>query len=290
MKRFLKDLDLDFGLPKPPPWLIGLAIVLGTLPLMVGSVIIWARATKSPNPRLHLWQDMDHQPRYDPQQPLAIFADGRAMRPRVNGTIARGMLRNDDHYYRGFYVDPDGQPVLIGEGTAAVNKFYEGYPEQITVDERLLKRGKDLYMQQCYSCHGVAGQGNGPTHVRGAELNAYDANNAGQATGTNWVAPTNITLPTYYASVYPNGQLYSTINHGKGNMRGLGHQIAVEDRWAIVAYVRALQLAQDADQTLGTPAAVDPDNTANTPPDPETPQADATPSPPRTPNDTKPQT
>ena len=252
MKQLIKNLDLDLHLPKPPFWLVAVLVVGAVLPLLIGGVILQARVTQSSKPRIHLWQDMDLQPRYDAQQSLALYADGRAMRPRVRGTVARGQLRNDDHFYRGFYLNEDGSPVMQGQDDTATNKYYTGYPDRVTVDDAFVRRGRRVYNDYCFTCHGLAGRGDGPTHIAANNLVLSDATAARpeDASGTNWVAPTNITLPLYYEANYPNGHLYATITHGKGNMKGYGAQIEPRDRWALVAYVRALQLAQDADQTL----------------------------------------
>ncbi len=250
MKRLLRNLDLSYRISKPPFPLILVGVIGAVLPLMVAATIIKARVSKSENPRIHLWQDMDVQPRLDAQQATGVFADGRAMRPRVRGTVARGQLRNDDHLYRGFALNEAGKPIMTGEGDDAQPAYYAGYPEQIEVTPALLERGQWAFETFCLTCHGSAGQGNGPTHLRANQLAEYDGRNASKATGTVWVQPANLLLPTYYAQAYPNGHLFSTISHGKGNMRGLASQIEPGDRWAIVAYIRALQLAADAEQVM----------------------------------------
>ena len=105
----------------------------------------------------------------------------------------------------------------------------------------------------CYPCHGKDGLGNGPVNVRASALMA--ATNPAVKVGTNWVPAANLIAADdtgagglkYGEDKYPNGELYNVITNGKGNMVGYGHAIPLEERWAIVAYVRALQLAQAPD-------------------------------------------
>lgn len=250
MKDLLRNLDLSYRVGKLPFPVVLVLVVGAVMPLAVAAVIVNARVTKSSNTRIHLWQDMDQQPRFDAQQATPVFADGRGMRPRVVGTVARGQLRNDDQMYRGFELNGDGEAVMIGEGDEAVESYFSGYPQGVKVDAKLLARGEMQYNVYCFTCHGRAGQGNGPTHQRAQQLVDYDSNSPANATGTSWVQPSNLTLPMYYEANYPNGHLFSTISQGKGNMKGYASQIDPVDRWAIVTYVRALQLAQDADQEL----------------------------------------
>ena len=92
---------VDLRLPQPPFFLIAAFIVVVILTWVPLVLIAKSRVTPSKKPRIHLFQDMDHQPRYGAQQTNTTFPDRRAMRPRVPGTVARGSLETDDHYYRG---------------------------------------------------------------------------------------------------------------------------------------------------------------------------------------------
>lgn len=202
--------------PKVPEWIIYtvlIAIVVSWLPL---ALIARSRAVRSDDTRVHIFQDMDNQPRYNPQAKSPIFADGRVMRPPVQGTIARGQLRDDDAYYRG--------------------KVGEDWVTDIPVDvtEPFVRRGQERFDVFCATCHGLTGAGNGPVHERAVKLGE-----------PKWVPPTS--LLSEQVRDRTDGHLYNSITHGIRNMPAYGPQIPVEDRWAIVAYLRALQLSRDAD-------------------------------------------
>ena len=109
------------------------------------------------------------------------------------------------------------------------------------MDIDLLNRGQERYMIYCLPCHGVQGEGDGLVHERAMLLLnlSPSVNN-----GTTWVQPKN--LHEESVGEQPLGQLFYTISNGKNNMASYAAQIRVEDRWAIVAYIKALQVAGDA--------------------------------------------
>ena len=212
-------------LRQPPFWMIGgflILVVLTLVPLVLAAL---ARVTRSGTGRIHLIQDMDNQPRYEEQDATDLFADGRAMRPKVPGTVARGQLQEDDHYERGF--------VMEEAAGKAQPRFFNGFPRQVTLDERLVRRGQERFNIYCAACHGVDGRGSGPIHMRALELQE-----------PKWVPPSDLTSDA--VRVRPEGHIYNTINNGIRNMGPYGAQVAAPDRWAIVAYVRALQLSANA--------------------------------------------
>jgi mono/diheme cytochrome c family protein len=221
---------------RPPKFFIYAAIVATTVALIPPAVIYWAREINSDKPRIHYIQDMDNQARFKTQQVNDLFRDGRASRPTVGGTVARGEAMLDEHYWKG-WVDGD---------------WATEYPSQITIDRALLERGQERYAIYCSMCHGQAGYGDGAVHVRAMEL----VNNPAIGNGTVWVQPRNI----HEAEVrtQPVGQIYNTITNGIRNMAGYAAQIPVEDRWAITAYVQALHRSQNARpqdlDRLGIPA------------------------------------
>jgi mono/diheme cytochrome c family protein len=200
-----------------PKWLI-YAGVIGVALLSVPPVLVLrARAVKSPNPRIHIIQDMDAQPKFKPQQANLMFADHRAMRPHIRGTVARGDLVLDDHWARG---QVDGE-------------WATTFPSQFKINDTAMQRGQEQYDIFCAPCHGYDGYGGGSVSLRAEALQE----------GT-WIPPTSFHMAqTRERSV---GHLYNTITNGIRNMPAYGPQVPIEDRWAIVLYIRALQRSQDA--------------------------------------------
>lgn len=221
-------------MPRPAFWMISLALifVVGSwLPLVLAAR---ARSSVSQQPRIALVQDMGVQPKYREQQSSDVFADGRADRPEIVGTVAWGQLDADDHYYRGYSMAKDPKTGKMAP------KFFDGFPKEVKVDAALLKRGQDRFNIYCSACHGLDGYGHGTVNERGLELQ-------NQEHGT-WVQAADLTKDPVKSR--PAGHIFNTINVGIRNMPAYGPQIPVHDRWAIVAYVRALQLAQDAPNSL----------------------------------------
>lgn len=200
-----------------PRWILYALMIAAALSLFPFACIARVRHVPSDIPRLHLIQDMDNQGRYKMQQRNSIFADGRAMRKQVQGTVARGGLREDDTYFRGLAAN--------GEG------FVTEIP--IAVTEQVMHRGQRQFGIYCSPCHGLSGYGDGIVSVRAEELQQ----------GT-WVPPASIHAAPY--SERPVGHYFNTITNGIRNMPPYGAIIGVEDRWAIVAYLKALQLSQNA--------------------------------------------
>mgnify|MGYP001036698017 CR=1 FL=1 len=154
--------------------------------------------------------DMKDQPRFEPFEKTGFFDDGRASRPLVEGSVPRGFLREDDRYYRG--LDRDGT-------------FIRTMP--VDVDEALLARGRERYDIFCSPCHSMVGDGAGMIVLRG-------------------YAPAGNFHQDRLRGV-ADGYLYDVIGNGFGQMAGYASQIEPADRWAIVAYIRALQLARHTD-------------------------------------------
>ena len=224
---------VPFRMPRPPFWMIVSFMLLVVITWVPLALIALARTSTSRQPRIHIFQDMDVQPRFEAQDTNPLFADGRSMRPRLPGTVPFGGLNEDDHLYRGFREVRDE---VSGELRVA---YYEGMPEGVEVTEAFVKRGQVMYNTYCGLCHGRDGYGNGPIMARAEELgigwlsqNLHKTEESGEL--------------TYGESLYSDGRLFNTITNGKGTMRGYRYQIKVADRWAIVAYVRALQLSQRA--------------------------------------------
>jgi mono/diheme cytochrome c family protein len=154
------------------------------------------------------WQKMARQPKYDPLEPSDLFADGMAARPRVAGTVARGELTSNSFMETGKIGDVDG----------------DGFP--FAIDAQLLDRGHERFNIYCSECHGRIGDGNGMIPSRGFRR------------------------PPSYHSVSlrtaKTGHFFDVMTNGFGAMPPYAAQVSVRDRWAIVAYIRALQLSQNA--------------------------------------------
>ncbi len=153
-------------------------------------------------------QDMQNEPKMIPQRESRFFASGRSVRPQVLGTVARGQLDADRYYYTG----------LID------NKAQDAMPFPVTMT--VLRRGQERFDIYCTPCHSRVGNGRGMIVERGYKP-------AG-----------NLLEPRILQE--PLGHYFDVISHGYGAMPDYAAQIATQDRWAIVAYIRALQLSQNA--------------------------------------------
>jgi len=153
-------------------------------------------------------QDMHDAPRYNPLRPSVFFANGSSARPLLTNTVPRGQLKEDRHLYEGIV---DGKPA-------------ETFPFAIT--DAVLRRGQDRYTVFCTPCHGRTGEGNGMIVERGFRK-----------------------PPSYHEDRLRNapvGYFFDVMTHGFGAMQDYASQLPVADRWAIAAYIRALQYSQRA--------------------------------------------
>lgn len=159
----------------------------------------------------HIRRNMYDQPKFEPYEATDFFGDSRSARPIPEGTVPIGFLREDDALYRG---KVDGA-------------FVSEIP--MAIDADVLERGHSRFQIFCAPCHGESGYGNGMIVKRG------------------YKAP-----PSYHTDDLranpdkPVGYIYDVISNGYGVMAGYGYQLKPPDRWAVVAYVRALQLSQHA--------------------------------------------
>jgi hypothetical protein len=154
-------------------------------------------------------QDMQDQPKYIPLRPTNFFGDGRSERPLIQGTVARGHLDEDTVFYTG--KGPDG-------------KFVDTFPFPVTKD--VVLRGQQRFNIYCSPCHDHTGSGEGMVVRRGFRH-----------------------PPSYHIErlqKIPNGYIFDVMTNGFGAMPSYALQIQPADRWAIVSYVRALQLSQMA--------------------------------------------
>jgi mono/diheme cytochrome c family protein len=223
-------------LPRPPFWMVSLALISIVITWLPLAIIARARVVRSAEPRIALVQDMGIQPKYREQETAAIFADDRAMRPKIPGTVARGSLEEDDIYYHGFTRTFDA-----ASQTWKVN-FTDDLPPQLrnTQDEmqKLIARGQQRFNIYCYVCHGYDGSGHGPVNEEAVQLMTNGIS------GMSWTPAASLQADNIRAE--PNGKIFNTITNGIRSMPSYGSQIPVADRWAIVAYVRALEYSQHA--------------------------------------------
>ena len=150
---------------------------------------------------------MANQPRYDPLEPSDFFADGMSARPRIPGTVARGELAVNAFMASGKINGADG----------------DGFP--MVVDANVMNRGEERFDIFCSECHGKVGDGNGMIPSRGFRR-----------------------PPSFHTELLRSaktGHFFDVMTNGFGSMPSYAAQVPVEDRWAIIAYIRALQLSQN---------------------------------------------
>ena len=304
VEKLLGDTETDYvqtvvddessdKVPKPFFMIWGLVAALSVIPLLI---VLKMRVSHSSQPRFHVFYDMDFSPSKDAQQYSTLFRDGRAMRPDVPGTVARGEMQADldfmtgidmnalsvidrpraDRLVRSFNPlyqaevesaqesksqavtpaekaddgsDPDGDKSGADAGKGDSDKpeaeadakpsVMDTTPwlrsNPLVLDEKVLANGRKNFGIYCSVCHGMNGSGNGLVNVRAQKILAQ-----------SWIPPSSLHQETLYADKYPDGKLFSTISNGIRKMPGYSGQIKTRDRWAIVAYVRALQLSQNA--------------------------------------------
>jgi len=276
----VEECEEETGHQPLPKFVVPALLLMGCLALIPPALIARARVTKSEKPRLDTFPDMDYHPGFKPQTaaPARLFADRRSNRPPVPGTVPRGSLNADDRLYRGIdpdadnaalhrartsamftatadedggtetetdadtapeanedtgaapdaEADPDSQPAADDEPQPAwVTEF------PLPVTRELMARGRQRYDIYCSACHGLVGDGSGIVSRRALALEQ----------GT-WIPP--LSLHAESVVQQPVGQLYHTVTHGVRSMPGYGDQLKVEDRWAIVLYIRALQRSRSA--------------------------------------------
>jgi mono/diheme cytochrome c family protein len=153
-------------------------------------------------------QQMATQPRYDPLEPSALFADGQSARQPVPDTVARGQLAGD---------------TLLTTGTENGQEA-DRFPFPIA--REVLVRGRDRFQVFCSPCHGLSGYGDGMVVQRG------------------FIPPPSFHTDTLRQA--PVGHIFQVATNGLGAMPSYASQVPVRDRWAIAAYIKALQLSQHA--------------------------------------------
>lgn len=203
-------------------------------------------------------QDMQDQPRYEAYEPSKFFKDGLSSRPLIDGTVPRGYLREDAHLYTGKKTPgsagrsssgnsssssgatasasasaPVSNATANAGSTAGANAQSGGnmFPDDVDtfpfpVTAEVVARGQERYQIFCAMCHGATGGGDGMIVRRGYKQ-----------------------PPSYYTESLRNapvGHFFDVITNGWGSMPAYAQQVPVQDRWAITAYIRALQLSHPA--------------------------------------------
>ncbi len=200
-------------------------------------------------------RDMQDQPKMKPYRSTTFFTDGLSSRPPVEGTIARGFLKTDTEFFTGKKpgrgpasaagpqtpagpgANPASSSGAVGQGAAVLGPA--AYPDDtevfpLTVTKELVTRGKERYEIFCSACHGLTGNGDGMIVRRGFRRAAsFNDDRLRQA---------------------PVGHFFDAITNGWGLMPRYAVQIPAQDRWAIIAYIRALQLSQQKSETTAVPA------------------------------------
>jgi mono/diheme cytochrome c family protein len=267
---------------------IGLAVIAV---LLLASMIPFAfvarsRATKSPTPALNPVADMDIQSKQKPQSASILFADKRAMRPQVQGTVAR-----EDLFVETEILNDPADPRLVDKNDAAIalsnpvlhaaitlgrtrsegttdeqfNKakpvnitnpkasdddiatdtFYvKTIPSQIKVTADFIHRGQERFNIYCAPCHGQSAYGDGPVAAHAKAIQEAGA----PGRDAVWTVPQDLNAAKIHTR--PDGHIFNTITNGVRTMPPYDKQISILDRWAIVAYVRAVQTSQNAPSEL----------------------------------------
>jgi mono/diheme cytochrome c family protein len=250
-------------------------IVLGLLPF---ALVAKSRASQKDALPIHLVMDMDKQDKFLAQRPTDMFADGRSMRPEIPGTVAQEDLWlnsptlndvggthpvelaggntsfafNDPTTYAAVMLGRIRPPAMSDEdfnkvqppvkSDADINAdsvfFVRRIPAVFAVSNDFMKRGQERFNIYCAPCHGESGEGDG-------EIAAHAAALQHSADGVNgWAPPQNLHKDEILHR--PDGHIFNTITNGVRNMPAYDKQISITDRWAIVTYIRALQLSDNA--------------------------------------------
>lgn len=194
-----------------------LAIASITVALALGP-----RGDKFSTPPFMLFPDMDNQYKVKAQKPSEFFENGQGARKPVEGTVPLGLAL------------PGDAPTVTREDFSFGSDYYNtglfgdyygsGFPAEIKLDDAFLARGRERFQITCTPCHGESGNGAGI-------VSKY------------WAIPPTANLTDPRVKAFPEGQIFWTITHGKGLMGPYNGILSVSDRWAVVAYLKALQSA-----------------------------------------------
>ncbi len=192
--------------------------ILGLCVLVVISVFGF-RGMHSSKPTLYIFPDMEWQYKLRPQYPDSFFANGRTSQKAVPGTVERGTPIQTPN---GPVYPYEDSPVNTGL-IAGTTNFVATIPLPVTA--QMVERGRQRFMINCSPCHGALADGNGITKRIGAMAVVAD-------------------LHDKRIVEMPDGEIFYVITHGRNLMQPYGPSVTIKDRWAIVSYVRALQLSE----------------------------------------------
>jgi mono/diheme cytochrome c family protein len=212
-------------------------LLISLLFTIAGLAFLGFRGKKSADPPFELFPDMVRQPKVRAQAPLQFFADGRGGRMPIEGTVPIGYepprAESISTPAPGVAAAQPREHLAFSEGT----DYYDtgkmgdhwgtGFPVEVTPD--LMRRGRERFNITCAMCHGASAAGNGITKQYGLA--------------------TVVTLQDDRIRGMADGEIFNTITNGKNTMMAYGSILTVNDRWAIITYLRALQRSQNA--TIG---------------------------------------
>ena len=188
------------------------------------------RGMKSSLPPIEFIDDLKRQAKYKPQAESKFFADGRADRPIPPGTVPYGreVVEKRDRHGKSYFDDPAYLRAddIRYAGKNADGSFVRGFPADLEVNEKFIRRGQNRFNIYCAPCHGALGDGNGITKSYGM-----------------------VATPSYHDDrirSMAEGEIFNTITHGKNTMFSYADKLSPDERWAVIAYVRALQRARHA--------------------------------------------
>ena len=193
--------------------------------LIIATVsILGFRSDKFTKPPVWVFNDMDIQAKYAPQGKNKFFPDHRDDRPVIPGTVGRGYGWQVKEVFSEDYSYEVAENPPLYSGKDEKGDWYKGFP--MAVDEQVMELGQQKFDIFCAVCHGQSGDGNGITKQYGMAA-----------------------TPTYLderIETMAEGEIFNTITDGKNLMGSYGAVLTPEERWAVIAYVRALQLAGNA--------------------------------------------
>ena len=191
------------------------------------------RGDKFSRPPILILNDMNNQAKVKAQASNGFFADGIGSRKPIAATVPMGLKIPTETAASGSFAVFGFTHGADYYNSGVIGDFWgEGFPEQVKVDDGFIRLGQEKYNINCAICHGIAGNGKGIT-------SQYGIVNIANFHTTGFTDPK---APDYR----PNGSIYHTIAYGKGQMSGYGASLSVQERWAIVAWVKTIGLSLSA--------------------------------------------